>query len=141
MPNFNKVILMGNLTRDPELRFTADRTPVCNLGLAVNRRYRTRQGDTAEEVCYVDCEAWGATGENLHKYLAKGRPVLLEGRLRLDEWEDRDRQKRSKLKLVVEHFQFVDGRPREEQTGSDQTENTGTQEPEACNTGEDSIPF
>ena len=108
--NLNKVFLMGNLTRDIELKRTpSNNTAVANIGLAVNRQYRAGD-ETREETTFVDCEAWGRTAEVMHQYLAKGRPVLVEGRLKLDQWQDRDGNNRSKLKVVVENFQFVDSR-------------------------------
>ena len=107
--SFNKVILMGNLTRDVEIRHTPSNTAVGNFGLAVNRRYRTQSGENREEVTFVDCEAWGRTAEVMSQYLTKGRPVMIEGRLKLDQWEDKNGGgKRSKLSVVVENFQFVD---------------------------------
>ena len=108
--SFNKVFLMGNLTRDVELRHTSGNSAVANLGLAVNRRYRTQSGENREEVTFVDCEAWGRTAEVMSQYLSKGRPVFIEGRLKLDTWEGRDGNKQSKLRVVVENFQFVDSR-------------------------------
>ena len=106
----NKVFLMGNLTRDVQVKHTANNTAVANLGLAVNRRYRNAGGEMQEETTFVDCEAWGRTAETMGKYLAKGRPVFIEGRLRLNEWEDRDGNRRSKLLVVVDTFTFVDSR-------------------------------
>lgn len=106
--SYNKVLLMGNLTRDVEIRHTSGNTAVANIGLAVNRRFRTQSGENREETTFVDCEAWGRTAEVMGQYLSKGRPVFVEGRLKLDEWEDRDGNKRSKLRVVVENFQFVD---------------------------------
>ncbi|MCP4758762.1 MAG: single-stranded DNA-binding protein [Planctomycetes bacterium] len=106
----NKVFLMGNLTRDVQLKHTANNTAVANLGLAVNRRYRNNSGEMQEETTFVDCEAWGRTAETMAKYLGKGRPVFIEGRLRLDEWQDRDGNRRSKLVVVIETFSFVDSR-------------------------------
>lgn len=107
--NFNKVFLMGNLTRDVELKHTSSDQAVASLGIAVNRRYKTREGENREETTFVDCEAWGRTAEILNQYLSKGRPVFIEGRLKLDQWEDRETGKnRSKLKVVVENFQFID---------------------------------
>ncbi|MAY74751.1 MAG: single-stranded DNA-binding protein [Phycisphaerae bacterium] len=106
--SYNKVLLMGNLTRDPELKHTSGNQAVANIGLAVNRRYRTQSGENREEVTFVDCEAWGRTAEVMSQYLAKGRPVFIEGRLKLDQWEGRDGSKQSKLRVVVESFQFVD---------------------------------
>lgn len=104
--SYNRVILMGNLTRDVELKRLATGTTVGSFGLAVNRRTKDR-----EEVTFVDCEAWDKTAENMAKYLQKGRAVLVEGRLKLDSWEDRaSGQKRTKLKVVVDTFQFVDSK-------------------------------
>ncbi|MCH8166220.1 MAG: single-stranded DNA-binding protein [Planctomycetes bacterium] len=112
--NVNKVFLMGNLTRDVELKFTPSNQPVATIGIAVNRRYRTREGEDREETMFVDCEAWGRTAEVMNQYLSKGRPVFIEGRLKLDQWQDRESGKnRSKLRVVIENFQFVDSRPAE----------------------------
>ena len=110
MPNLNKVMLMGNLTRDPELRYTPNNTAVTNLGMAINRRWRNQQGEQQEETTFVDLEAFGRTAEVLNQYLKKGRPVFIEGRLKLDQWQNREGQNRSKLKVVVEQFQFIDQR-------------------------------
>ncbi len=106
----NKVFLMGNLTRDVELKYTPSNQPVATFGLAMNRRYRTRDGEDREETTFVDCEAWARTAEVMSEYLSKGRPVFIEGRLKLDQWQDKDGNKRSKLRVVVENFQFVDSR-------------------------------
>lgn len=108
MANFNKVFLMGNLTRDVELR-AAGSSQVAKIGLAVNRNWTGQDGQKHEEVTFVDCEAWGKTAEVMAKYLAKGRPVFIEGRLKLDQWE-KDGQKHSKLKVVVDTFQFIDSK-------------------------------
>ena len=105
--SYNRVILIGNLTRDIELR-TAGSSQVGNIGLAVNRRYKTQDGEQREETTFIDCEAWGRTAEVMAQYLTKGRPVLIEGRLKLDEWEDQEGNRRSKLRVVVENFGFVD---------------------------------
>ncbi len=105
----NKVFLMGNLTRDVEVKHTPSDQSVATFGLAVNRRFRTKEGEDREEVTFVDCEAWGRTAEVMGQYLNKGRPVFIEGRLKLDQWDDRESgQKRSRMKVVVESFQFVD---------------------------------
>jgi len=107
--SFNKVMLMGNLTRDVEIRHTSGNTAVGNFGLAVNRKFKTQSGEQREEVTFVDCEAWGRTAEVMSQYLGKGRSVFIEGRLKLDQWEDKNGGgKRSKLSVVVENFQFVD---------------------------------
>lgn len=106
----NKVMLMGNLTRDIELKHTMSGQAVASFGLAVNRRYKTKDGEAREEVTFVDCEAWARTAEVMSECLAKGRPVFIEGRLKLDQWQNKEGQNRSKLKIVVERFQFVDSR-------------------------------
>ncbi|MEM9165579.1 MAG: single-stranded DNA-binding protein [Planctomycetota bacterium] len=109
MANFNKVFLLGNLTRDIELRHTSGNQAVANFGLAINRRYRTSSGEDREETTYVDCESWGRQAEVMAQYLSKGRPVFIEGRLKLDTWQDKnDGSNRSKLRIVVENFQFID---------------------------------
>ncbi|MEO1128351.1 MAG: single-stranded DNA-binding protein [Planctomycetota bacterium] len=109
--SYNKVLLMGNLTRDIELRQLPSNMAVANIGLAVNRRYRTKDGENREETTFIDCEAYGRTAETMSQYLRKGRPVFIEGRLKLDQWEDRQSgQSRSKLKVVIDNFQFVDSR-------------------------------
>jgi single-strand DNA-binding protein len=111
MASFNKVILAGNLTRDPELRYTPKGTAVARIGLAVNRTYSTETGEKKEEVTFVDVDAWGRQAEVISQYLKKGRPILMEGRLRLDQWEDKNtHQKQSKLKVVLESFSFLDSR-------------------------------
>ena len=110
MPNYNKVLLMGNLTRDVELKYTPSNMAVANIGLAVNRRYKGKDGEMNEETTFVDCEAWGYTAENMAKFFSKGRPVFIEGRLKLDTWQDKDGSNRSKLKVVVESFEFIDSR-------------------------------
>jgi single-strand DNA-binding protein len=108
MASFNKVILMGNLTRDPELRYTPKGTAIARIGLAVNRVWKTETGESKEEVTFVDCDAYGRTGETIGQYLKKGSPVLVEGRLRLHTWEDKNtKQKQSKLRVDVENFKFV----------------------------------
>ncbi|WP_415910403.1 single-stranded DNA-binding protein [Oleiharenicola sp. Vm1] len=110
MANLNKVMLIGNLTRDPELRVTPKGTAICTFSLAVNRKFRDESGADREEVTYVDIEAWGKAGENISKYCTKGRPLFVEGRLRLDQWEDKNtKEKRSRMKVVCENFQFLGG--------------------------------
>jgi single-strand DNA-binding protein len=112
MPSLNKVFLMGNLTRDPELRVTPKGTPICQFSLAINRKFKMESGESREEVIYVDVEAWGKQGETIAKYVTKGRPLFVEGRLRLDQWEDKNtKEKRSRMKVVLEQFEFLgDGR-------------------------------
>ena len=109
MANFNKVILAGNLTRDPELRYTPKGMAVARLGMAINRNWKTETGEQKEEVTFVDIDAFGRQAEVVSQYLRKGRPVLVEGRLRLDQWDDKQtNQKRSKLLVVLESFSFLD---------------------------------
>lgn len=111
MASFNQVILVGNLTRDPELRVTPKGTAICQFGLAVNRQYKDDSGQTRDETTFVDIEAWGKQGELVSKYLTKGSPALVQGRLKLDQWEDKQSgQKRSKLKVVLENVQFLSSR-------------------------------
>lgn len=108
MASYNKVILMGNLTRDPELRYTPKGTPVAAFGIAVNRQLRTESGETRQETTFVDVEAWSQIAERIAKFVKKGSPILIEGRLRLDQWDDKKTgQKRSKLVVVCENFRFV----------------------------------
>lgn len=109
MASFNKVILLGNLTRDPETRVTANGLTICKLGLAVSRVYMTREGERKEETTFVDIDAFGKQAEVLTKYLRKGRPLMVEGRLKLDQWETNEGQKRSKLGVILENFQFLGG--------------------------------
>ena len=109
MPSFNKVMLMGNLTRDPELRFTANGAAVASFGLAINRKYK--QGDEwKEEVCFVDITVWAKQAGNCAEYLSKGRPVFVEGYLRLNSWETDAGEKRNKLEVVANSVLFL-GRP------------------------------
>ncbi len=109
MASFNKVILAGNLTRDPELRYTPKGTAIAKIGLAVNRTWRTETGEQKEEVTFVDVDCFGKQAELIGQYLKKGRPILVEGRLKLDQWDDKTtQQKRSRLGVVMENFQFLD---------------------------------
>jgi single-strand DNA-binding protein len=108
MASFNKVILVGNLTRDPELRYTPKGTAIAKIGLAVNRTWRNEAGETKEEVTFVDVDIFGRTAENVGQYMRKGRPILIEGRLKLDQWDDKQTgQKRSRLGVIAETVQFL----------------------------------
>ena len=109
MANFNKVILAGNLTRDPELRYTPNGKAIAKFGLAINRNWTTETGEKKEEVTFVDIDSFGRQAEVISQYLKKGRPVLVEGRLKLDQWDDKQSgQKRSRLGVVLESFSFLD---------------------------------
>jgi single-strand DNA-binding protein len=110
MASFNRVILMGNLTRDPELRYTPSGMAVTDIGLAVNDRRKNATGEWVDEVTFVDVTLWGRTAEIASEYLSKGSPALFEGRLKLDSWEGNDGQKRTKLKVVGERMQLLGGR-------------------------------
>src|SRR5213082_3397660 len=112
MASFNKVILLGNLTRDPEVRYTPKGSAVCDLGIAINRSYTLDSGEKREEVTYVDVVLWSRLAEIAGEYLKKGRPVFIEGRLQLDTWDDKQSgQKRSKLRVIGETMQLLGGRP------------------------------
>jgi single-strand DNA-binding protein len=125
MASFNKVILLGNLTRDPEVRYTPKGTAVTDLGLAVNRTYTADNGEKREEVTFVDVTFWGRTAEVAGEYLKKGRPVFVEGRLQLDSWDDKQSgQKRTKLKVIGENMQML-GAPRGAGGGAGDEESSG----------------
>lgn len=110
MASFNKVILAGNLTRDPELRYTPKGMAIAKIGLAINRTWRNEAGESKEEVTFVDVDAFGRQAETLAQYLKKGSPLLVEGRLKLDQWDDKQTgQKRSRLGVTLEGFQFLGG--------------------------------
>ena len=111
MPNLNKVMLMGNLTRDPEIKYTPKGTAIANFGIAVNRTYTPEGGEKREEVTFIDLEAWGRTAEVIGEYFKKGRPIFIEGRLKLDQWDDKQTGKKmSKLRVVVDTFEFLGSR-------------------------------
>jgi single-strand DNA-binding protein len=114
MANINRVFLAGNLTRDPQVRFLANEKAVAEFGLAINRKFKAGDGSLKEEVTFVDIEVWGRTAELCSQYLTKGRSCMIEGRLKLDQWEDKkDGSKRSKLRVVADNVQFLDSKGRE----------------------------
>ena len=153
MANYNKVMLMGNLTRDPQLSYTPNQLAIVDFGLAVNRKWKGQDGSQRDETCFVDCTAFGKTAETINKYLSKGRPVFIEGRLTFDSWTGQDGTKRSKLKVTVENFQFLpDGRGSDRNQQSpdvhrDQDSDRGQQSPDYGGSqapphgGDDDIPF
>ncbi|QYY35254.1 single-stranded DNA-binding protein [Ruficoccus sp. ZRK36] len=146
MASFNKVILLGNLTRDPEVRVTPGGMSICKFGIAVNRTFNTKDGEKREEVTYVDIDAFGRQAEVIAKYLSKGRAVFVEGRLRLDQWDDKSTgEKRSKLGVVLENFQFVGGREDSAGGGYDQSSppprTTGRQAPRNEPDVDEDVPF
>ena len=111
MASLNKVLLIGNLTRDPEVRMLPSGRPVCNFGIAVNRSFKDAEGNYKDETTFVDVESFGPSGEALARFFSKGKPIFVEGRLKLDQWDDKQTgQKRSKLGVTLENFQFLDSR-------------------------------
>jgi single-strand DNA-binding protein len=133
MANLNKVFLIGNLTRDPELRYSTNGMAIAKFGLATNRVYKGQDGEKKEEVCFVEIVAFGKTAENCANYLSKGRPIFVEGRLHFDSWETPEGQKRNKLDVIVERVQFLGGPKTSEGIGAEEVSG----EAEA----EDDIPF
>jgi single-strand DNA-binding protein len=133
----NRVLLGGNLTRDPQVRFLANEQAVANFGLAINRRFKGSDGQMKDEVTFVDIEAWGRTAELVGQYLTKGRACFVEGRLKLDSWDDKDGQKRQKLKVVADSVQFLDSGNR---GGADQTGNRGAQTGDGDQAGDAPAP-
>ena len=110
MPNYNKVMLMGNLTRDPQLSYLPSQTAVVEIGLAVNRRWTDKEGQKREDTCFIDCRAFGRPAETINKYLRRGNPIFIEGRLDFDSWTSQDGTKRSKHRVTIDNFQFLGGR-------------------------------
>lgn len=106
MANLNKVLLMGNLTRDPQLSYLPSQTPVVEFGMAMNRRYKKQDGSQGEDTCFVDCQMFGKRAETVNKYFKKGDPIFVEGRLRYDQWE-KDGRRHSRLRVFVENFEFI----------------------------------
>lgn len=155
MANFNKVILAGNLTRDPELRYTPKGTAIARITLAINRSWKTETGETKEEVTFVEVDAFARQAEVIAQYMKKGRPLLVEGRLKLDQWEDKNtHQKQSKLKVTLESFSFIDSRGADSTSGGESprprppaavasapTASAEPGGPEAPAAEEDDVPF
>jgi single-strand DNA-binding protein len=145
MASLNKVFLIGNLTRDPQLRYTPSGTAVADVGIAINRAWTGQDGQKHEEVTFVDVTLWARQAELASEYLAKGRPVFIEGRLQLDQWQDKEGQKRQRLRVVGERMQFL-GAPsgRAGDVASEKSpppEDFGEPTPPAQPAGGDEIPF
>ena len=139
MANFNKILLMGNLTRDPQLSYTPNQTPVVDFGLATNRKWTGQDGSQREETCFVDCRAFGRQAENINKYLSKGRLAFVEGRLTFDTWTAQDGTKRSRHRVTVENIQFM---PRTGAAGDNQAAQSASTDSEVKQQrDEDDIPF
>ena len=144
MANLNKVLLLGNVTRDPEVRYTPKGSAVCDLGVAVNRSYTTDSGEKREEVTFVDVTLWGRTAEVASEYLKKGRPVFVEGRLQMDTWDDKQTgQKRTRLRVVADNMQLLGGRPPggAEPPGDSRQTSAPPKKSESSEPDEDEIPF
>jgi len=146
MANYNRTLLMGNLTRDPELRYIATGSAVTNLRLAVNRTYKNQSGELKEEVTYVNIVVWGKQAENCAEYLAKGSPIFVEGRLQSRQWETEDGQKRSVLEVVADRVQFLERKKMG--TSSEDIESKASADSAAASSlpvgntdGEEDIPF
>ncbi|MFH1371152.1 MAG: single-stranded DNA-binding protein [Planctomycetota bacterium] len=144
MANFNKVLLMGNLTRDPQLSYLPSQTPVVDFGIAVNRKWTSKEGESKEEVCFVDCRAFGRLAENINKYMRKGRPLFVEGRLTYETWTAQDGTKKSRHRVHVDTFQFIGAPAGAGGAGGGQASDSQV-EPETGPSGtqskEDDIPF
>lgn len=143
MASFNKVILLGNLTRDPESRTTPKGTSVCSFSLAMNRRYKTESGEDRDETTFIDCESYGKQAELISKYMTKGRPLMVDGRLKLDTWE-KNGEKRSRIKVVVENFQFMGSRDDANSTESgdyNSVSPSSRKSSEDAAPGDDEVPF
>lgn len=136
MASLNKVFLMGNLTRDPELRYTPQGTAVVAFGMAINRKWTSPTGEAKEEVCFVDVSMFGRRAEVISEYFSKGNPILVEGRLQFQQWESKEGQKRNALKVVAENFEFVGAtKKRPPETGVEPTT------PRKSDINEEEIPF
>ena len=126
MASFNKVYLMGNLTRDPELKITSNGLYICKFSIATTRRFSSKDGNQREETTFVDIDSFGRQAETLAKYMFKGKPIFIEGRLKLDQWENQSGEKRNKLSVILETFQFIGNRS--EDSSKDNTNNLVTKE-------------
>lgn len=150
MASLNKVFLIGNLTRDPELRYTPSGTAVASFGIAINRTWTGQSGEKKEEVCFVDINMFGRRAEVINEYFSKGNPIFIEGRLQFNQWETKDGQKRNTLRVVAENFQFIgsqakklddkiDSGGEEEMFG--ETDTSNKQSIEASDISDEEIPF
>jgi len=139
MSSYNKVILLGNMTRDPQLSYLPSNTAVVEFGMAMNRTFRKQDGSQGEEVCFVDCQMFGKRAEVINKYFSKGSPIFVEGRLKFDSWQAQDGSKRNKLRIFVENFEFVGGgqqqSQQQQQSGANPAYEEGFVPPD------DDIPF
>ena len=143
MANLNKVFLIGNLTRDPELRYTPSGTAIASFGIAVNRNWKGQSGEVKEEVCFVDINMFGRRAEVINEYFSKGNPIFIEGRLQFQQWETKDGQKRNTLRVVAEDFQFIGGKTKKGE-GADSPDETGLNNKQSkapTDINDEEIPF
>ena len=140
MSSFNKVIRLGNLTRDPQLSYTPSQTAICQFGLAMNRKWKGADGAEKEETCFVDCVIFGKRAEVINKYFKKGEPIFVEGYLKFDSWVAQDGSKRTKLKVSVENFEFIGGQQKAAQEPDEPQRHQDDQSDYDPNSPDD-IPF
>ena len=140
MASLNKVLLIGNLTRDPDVRMMGNGRPVCNFGLALNRSYKDAEGNRKDETTFVEVESFGPRAEAIGKFFAKGRAIFIEGRLKLDQWESKEGEKRSALKVVLDSFEFVDSKQEGTSAEPRNTESVSSPSPKTAPTKESSPP-
>ena len=141
MASFNRVMLMGNLTRNPELKYTPSGSAVADLGLAVNESFKNKAGETVEQTCFVDVVVWGRQAETATEYLQKGSPVFVEGRLQFDQWERQQGEKRSKLRVRAERVQFLSAGGGSGSTASDTGGGSAGPAPVVLPPSDDDVPF
>ena len=140
MASFNRVMLMGNLTRNPELKYTPSGTAVTDLGLAVNESFKNKAGETVEQTCFVDVVVWGRQAETASEFLTKGSPAFIEGRLQFDQWENQEGEKRSKLRVRAERVQFLSSGASNKNNSSEFQADSGKVTPEDSSLDDD-VPF
>lgn len=138
MASLNKVLLIGNLTRDPDVRMLTNGRPVCNFGIALNRNYKDAEGNKREEVTFVDVECYGPRAEAIGRFFSKGRSIFVEGRLKLDQWESKEGEKRSAIRVVLDNFEFVDSKQDSSTGGQEQLSNSATTKPSNANSADSS---
>tara|TARA_B100000242_G_C43039652_1_gene484933 strand:- start:446 stop:928 length:483 start_codon:yes stop_codon:yes gene_type:complete len=138
MASLNKVLLIGNLTRDPDVRMLTNGRPVCNFGIALNRNYKDAEGNKREEVTFVDVECYGPRAEAIGRFFSKGRSIFVEGRLKLDQWESKEGEKRSAIRVVLDNFEFVDSKQDSTTGGQEQLSNSATTQSLNANSGDSS---
>jgi single-strand DNA-binding protein len=145
MASLNKVLLMGNLTRDPQLSYLPSQTAVVEFGMAMSRKFKKQDGSMGEDTCFVDCRMFGKRAETINKYFKKGEPIFVEGRLQFDQWQSQDGSKKSKLRVFVENFEFIGkggGRSRQSGSGTAESGDFGGGDMEVpYGAGDDDIPF